>query len=59
MLVGAQFDCDVRSVYGAGFAECLSMRPRSAFLAEGSTVAVYFGRRLTVAGRGNISGAAA
>ena len=47
--VEAQFDCDVRSVYGAGFAECLSMRPRSAFLAEGSTVAVYPGRRLTVA----------
>ena len=47
--VGAQFDCDVRAVYGAGFAECLSMPPRSAFLAEGSRVAVYPGRRLPVA----------
>jgi uncharacterized protein YqjF (DUF2071 family) len=44
--VGAQFDCDVRAVYGAGFAECFSARPRSAFLAEGSGVVVYRGRRL-------------
>jgi uncharacterized protein len=56
---GEQFDCDVRSVYGAGFAECLSMRPRSAFLAEGSTVAVYPGRRLTVAAVEAPPGAAA
>jgi uncharacterized protein len=46
---GVEFDCDVRSVYGAGFAECLSMRPRSALLAEGSTVSVYPGRHLSVA----------
>jgi uncharacterized protein YqjF (DUF2071 family) len=57
--VEAQFDCDVRSVYGAGFAECLSMRPRSAFLAEGSTVTVYPGERLTVAAVETPSGAAA
>ena len=44
--VGARFDCDVRTVYGPGFAECLSARPRSAFLAEGSEVVVYGGRRL-------------
>jgi uncharacterized protein YqjF (DUF2071 family) len=43
---GARLDCDVRAVYGAGFAECLGARPRSAFLAEGSAVAVYRGRRL-------------
>lgn len=43
---GAQFTCDVRAVYGAGFEECLTARPRSAFLAEGSTVAVHRGRRL-------------
>jgi len=43
---GAQLDCDVKTVYGAGFAECLSVRPRSAFLAEGSAVTVYSGRRL-------------
>jgi uncharacterized protein YqjF (DUF2071 family) len=44
--IGARLDCDVRAVYGPGFAECLSARPRSAFLAEGSEVAVYRGRRL-------------
>jgi len=43
---GADFDCDVRRVYGAGFAECLAEAPRSAFLAEGSEVTVYSGRRL-------------
>jgi hypothetical protein len=42
----AQFDCDVQAVYGPGFAECLSVRPRSAFLAEGSDVIVHRGRRL-------------
>jgi uncharacterized protein len=46
---GARLDCDVETVYGAGFAECLSARPRSAFLAEGSEVTVYSGRRLHVA----------
>jgi uncharacterized protein len=39
-------DCDVRRVYGPGFAECLTDPPRSAFLAEGSAVTVYQGRRL-------------
>ena len=43
---GAQFECDVQAVYGAGFAECLKVEPRSAFLAEGSAVTVYRGRRL-------------
>jgi uncharacterized protein YqjF (DUF2071 family) len=43
---GSQFTCDVRAVYGAGFAEYLTARPRSAYLAEGSTVAVHRGRRL-------------
>jgi uncharacterized protein len=43
---GAHFDCDVKAVYGAGFAECLAAQPRSAFLAEGSAVAVSRGRRL-------------
>jgi uncharacterized protein len=43
---GARLDCDVRAVYGRGFAECLSARPRSAFLAEGSEVVVYRGRRV-------------
>ncbi|HYC33797.1 MAG TPA: DUF2071 domain-containing protein, partial [Gemmatimonadales bacterium] len=43
---GAELDCDVRPVYGAGFAECLAGPPRSSFLAEGSAVTVYGGRRL-------------
>ena len=43
---GAEFDCDVKALYGAGFAECLRGRPRSAFLAEGSRVIVHHGRRL-------------
>ncbi|HUR93896.1 MAG TPA: DUF2071 domain-containing protein [Gemmatimonadales bacterium] len=43
---GARFECDVKSMYGAGFAECLSGQPRSAYLAEGSAVIVYPGRRL-------------
>jgi len=43
---GAQLDCDVKAVYGTGFAECLGIQPRSAFLAEGSEVTVYRGRRL-------------
>lgn len=45
---GAQFECDVEAVYGAGFAECLGSRPRSAFLAEGSEVTVYRGARLLI-----------
>ena len=42
---GATFDCDVRQVYGAGFAACLTGAPRSALLAEGSPVTVYRGRQ--------------
>lgn len=44
----ARLDCDVRAVYGAGFAEWLSRPPRSAFVAEGSAVAVHRGRRLSL-----------
>lgn len=43
---GARLDCDVKAVYGAGFAECLGARPRSAFLADGSEVKVHRGRRV-------------
>ena len=46
---GADFDCDVRKVYGAEFAECLAGAQRSAFLAEGSEVTVHGGRRLLFA----------
>jgi len=44
--VEGRFECDVTAVYGAGFAEYLESEPRSAFLAEGSFVAVHRGRRL-------------
>jgi len=44
----AVLDCDVETVYGAGFAECLGPKPRSAFLAEGSAVTVARGRRLPI-----------
>jgi uncharacterized protein len=44
----AGLDCDVGAVYGAGFAECLRPKPRSAFLAEGSAVTVSRGRRLPI-----------
>lgn len=43
---GARLDCDVSAVYGPGYAECLALEPRSAFLAEGSVVTVYRGRAL-------------
>lgn len=43
----ARLDCDVATTYGAGFAECLKVRPRSAFVADGSAVTVYAGRRLS------------
>ena len=46
----ASLACDVGTVYGAGFAECLRVTPRSAFLADGSPVRVYRGRRLRLRG---------
>ena len=42
----AVFECDVAGLYGAGFAEALMTQPASAFLAEGSAVTVYGGRRI-------------
>jgi uncharacterized protein YqjF (DUF2071 family) len=42
----ARFDCDVAAVYGRAFVECLGAPARSAFVAEGSSVTVYGGRRL-------------
>ena len=56
---GSTLDCDVRAVYGAGFAECLTGQPRSAILAEGSEVAVYPGRRLLAESAAASHGAAA
>jgi len=42
----AQCECDVEGMYGRAFVPYLTGTPRSAFLAEGSAVAVYPGRRL-------------
>jgi uncharacterized protein YqjF (DUF2071 family) len=42
----AALDADVVGLYGAPFADSLGTAPRSAFVAEGSPVAVYFPRRL-------------
>ena len=42
----ASLDCDVDGLYGAPFARFLDAPPRSTFLAEGSPVAVFRGRRL-------------
>jgi uncharacterized protein len=39
-------DCDVAGLYGEPFAGPLAVAPSSAFLADGSEVAVYPGRRL-------------
>ncbi len=38
--------CNIRTLYGASFEPFLRRRPRSAFLAEGSEVAVYPGEKL-------------
>lgn len=40
-------DCDVAGLYGDAFAGPLAAEPSSAFLADGSEVAVYSGRRLS------------
>ena len=42
------FDCDVAALYGDCFREALSVPPSSAFLAEGSEVTVYSGRRIDI-----------
>ncbi|HZK82654.1 MAG TPA: DUF2071 domain-containing protein [Humisphaera sp.] len=42
----SNFDCDVAALYGDCFRESISGRPSSAFLAEGSAVTVYSGRRI-------------
>lgn len=44
--VDAQLECDAGALYGSEFAEGLNRKPASAFLAEGSPVVVYSGRRL-------------
>ena len=42
----ATFECDVRGFYGGAYVEALSARPCSAFLAEGSEIAVMSARRI-------------
>ena len=41
----AALDCDIPAVYGAQYAEALGAPPASAFVAEGSEVAVYPGAK--------------
>src|SRR6266545_4326276 len=43
---GAAFECDVNRVYGDRFVECLGAKPASAFVADGSAVAVRKGARI-------------
>lgn len=42
----ARLECDVAALYGAPFAAALAARPVSAFLADGSAIAVHHGRAL-------------
>jgi uncharacterized protein len=44
--IGAAFECDVKRVYGHQFVECLSAKPGSAFVADGSAVVVRKGVRI-------------
>ena len=43
----AKLECDVAGLYGASFCDQLNGKPTSAFLAEGSRVTVYRGKRIT------------
>ena len=43
----AELDCDIARLYGARFQNCLTSKPSSAFLAEGSRVRVFKGERVT------------
>jgi len=43
----AVLDCDVKSLYGDRFVDCLKQSPTSAFLADGSDVTVSRGIRLS------------
>jgi uncharacterized protein YqjF (DUF2071 family) len=42
----ASLDCDVVGLYGAPFRDSMSCKPSSAFLAEGSAVSVFKGKRV-------------
>jgi hypothetical protein len=43
----ATLACDVATLYGPAFVHALTAPPRSAFLAEGSEIAVHRGRPLS------------
>jgi uncharacterized protein YqjF (DUF2071 family) len=45
-VTSARLQCDVGALYGSRFAAALEAPPTSAFLAEGSEVAVFKGRRI-------------
>jgi uncharacterized protein len=42
----AAIECDVKRVYGRQFVECLSAKPASAFVADGSAVVVRKGVKI-------------
>jgi uncharacterized protein len=42
-----RLDCDVEKFYGKQFSSALNTRPSSAFLAEGSEITVFKGRKIT------------
>jgi uncharacterized protein YqjF (DUF2071 family) len=42
----ARLDCDVANLYGRQFVKFLAVKPSSAFLAEGSAITVYRGRKI-------------
>lgn len=44
----ATFRCDAREIYGEAFGEALGGRPASAFIADGSAVTVFRGRKISV-----------
>jgi uncharacterized protein YqjF (DUF2071 family) len=48
LATSARLESDVATLYGAQFVEFLKVSPASALLADGSEVAVFKGRRLTV-----------
>ena len=45
--VDVAFDCDVETLYGSRMLPCFVAGPSSAFVAEGSSVVVYRGERLS------------
>jgi len=42
----SRLDCDVENLYGRPFVPCFQTKPSSAFLAEGSAITVYQGRKI-------------